>query len=100
MMLRFIGIDAIEVWVHRGSVTVAAMADGDCVDLLACWEAFPEQIPTGVVCTMCEPAAKVLCATPEDLLRDHLFELLRCWILEELALGSGPINHLERRGGA
>lgn len=85
MLLRFGGIEVVEVWVHSGSITVAGMADGECVDLLGCWEAYPECVPAGIVCMMCDPSSRIVYPNAEALWREHLFALFEKWMLEELA---------------
>ena len=70
-------------------INIALTWQGECWDLLACFEAIPERTNTGYVCSLCDPELcwpepRAIYQSREHLWRDHLFEPFLEWVNNKL----------------
>ena len=57
---------------------------GDCWDLLTCFEAIPQHSARGYTCALCDQQARIHFATREALWQDHLFMPFLNWLNDTL----------------
>lgn len=81
-------------------ILVEARLDNECWDLLACFEALPQRVPHGYVCSLCDPETRPTYHSREDLWRDEMFEPFRVWVNETLALSDWLAFYQTAPGGS
>jgi len=72
-------------------INVSINWQGECWDLLVCFEAIPQLTSDGYVCSLCLPElcwpnARTTYANREQLWKDHLFEPFLEWVNNKLAI--------------
>jgi hypothetical protein len=66
-------------------------------DMLLSLDAYPKRVPSGYVCTECDPAIRQTFPSREALWEEHLFEPFLEWVNENLA--PADALHLYGAGG-
>ena len=71
--------------VARYGIDVSVEPDGQCWDLLYSDEVPPAASGDGVVCSLCDEPDRKVYRDDEDLLREHQFEPLFRWLIDDFA---------------
>lgn len=83
---RLTGISTVlKIMLTSYALVVAVERDGECWDLLACFDAVPKKSGEGYVCSFCDPDKRPRYVSREALWRDEIFEPFRTWINDTLA---------------
>lgn len=83
---RFAGlVDVLRIHLVRHEIAVAVVRQGECIDLLTCFEAAPKRSRGGVGCQFCTDS-DAWYPSLAALWIDHLFEPLLDWVNGQLAV--------------
>ena len=83
---RLAGItSALKITLTSYDLVVAAEINGECWDLLACFEADPKKIQERYECSLCDPETRSTHLSREAIWRDGIFEPFLNWVNDTLA---------------
>ena len=84
--IHFVGIASqISAYLSRSELGIAVEWQGQCWDLLACFESVPVRHGDSYVCELCIDKGHVSFPSREAIWRDHLFEPFLEWVNQRLA---------------
>lgn len=81
VMIHFlIGDGALQGYAHSQGISVSALRDGECWDLLMDEDLVAENEADGWFCALCPADGRQHLPSIETLWADHLFEAFRRWV--------------------